>query len=67
MPNLFDCRFYQQSGVPGIVGVIDCTHVAIKKPPLNDPIYPENIYVNRKSYHSINVQLVMEFTPPYDL
>lgn len=52
------CRFYQEHGFPGVVGCIDCTHVAIVRPGTQDPEYPEHLYVNRKNYHSINVQLV---------
>nr|CAH7737563.1 unnamed protein product [Callosobruchus chinensis] len=36
--------------VTGAVGVIDCTHIKIKKPPLDGE------YINRKGSHSINVQ-----------
>src|SRR5699024_8478387 len=35
-----------------------CTHEAIFPPKINDPIHPEAICVNRKRYHSLNVQLV---------
>ncbi|KAJ8911576.1 hypothetical protein NQ315_008919 [Exocentrus adspersus] len=38
---------------PGIIGCIDGTHVAIVT-----PYEHENIYVNRKRYHSLNVQIV---------
>lgn len=43
--------------MPGIVGCIDCTHVAIVPPKQQDPLAPEHIFINRKQYHSINVQL----------
>lgn len=46
-------RFYEKHRFPGEVGCIDCTHVAVVAPNEN-----EHIYVNRKGYHSINVQLV---------
>ncbi|XP_053975576.1 putative nuclease HARBI1 [Hylaeus volcanicus] len=52
--------FYQGHGFPGVIGCIDCTHVAIVAPGINDPEYPEHIYVNRKGYRSINVQLVCD-------
>ncbi|XP_063920898.1 putative nuclease HARBI1 [Zophobas morio] len=53
-------RFFQKHHLPGIVGCIDCTHVAIVRPVIHDALYPEHIYVNRKQYHSINVQLVCD-------
>nr|CAH7713967.1 unnamed protein product [Callosobruchus chinensis] len=36
---------------PCAVAVIDCTHIKIEKPPLHG-----DEYINRKGYHSINVQ-----------
>ncbi|KAJ8913907.1 hypothetical protein NQ315_005704 [Exocentrus adspersus] len=53
-------RFYDKYGLPGVIGAIDCTHVAIFPPSQNDEVYPEHIYVNRKNYHSLNVQLVCD-------
>jgi len=50
--------FYSKSGVPGIVGAIDCTHVAIQSPGADDG----EIYRNRKGFFSINVQLVCDCT-----
>ena len=47
--------FYSKSGVPGIVGCIDGTHVRIQAP--SDHEY---LYVNRKGYHSINVQIACD-------
>lgn len=51
-------RFNTKYNFPGIVGIIDCTHIGIFPPKTDDPVHPEYIYVNRKNYHSINVQLV---------
>lgn len=51
-------RFYDKFKLPGVIGVIDCTHIAIVPPCADDPIYPEHVYINRKGYHSINSQLV---------
>lgn len=49
-------NFYRKYNFPGIVGCIDCTHVAIKA-----PTEDEHIYFNaRKRYHSLNVQLVCD-------
>ena len=44
-------RFYnhKKGKKPQIIGIVDGTHIAIKKPQKN-----ESTYVNRKSYHSIN-------------
>nr|CAI5826191.1 unnamed protein product [Callosobruchus analis] len=52
-------QFYMKFGFPGIIGCIDCTHVAIVSPHQQHPDYPEHLYINRKHYHSINVQLVI--------
>ncbi len=41
------------TGIPGIVGAIDGTHIAIKKP--SNRTAPE-VYFNRKAFYSINVQ-----------
>lgn len=39
--------------MPGVIGCIDGTHVAIVRPNQN-----EEVYFNRKHYHSLNVLLV---------
>ncbi|XP_071573951.1 putative nuclease HARBI1 [Temnothorax nylanderi] len=52
--------FWEKYQFPGIIGCIDCTHVAIVAPPTHHPQFPEYIYVNRKGYHSINVQLICD-------
>ncbi|XP_052755270.1 putative nuclease HARBI1 [Galleria mellonella] len=46
-------RFYNKFGMPGVLGCIDCTHVAIVRPTEN-----EERYYCRKQYHSLNVQLI---------
>lgn len=59
---IFVISFYRNTGFPGVIGCIDSTHVAIVPPPMNlnlvENQYPEYLYINRKNYHSINVQLV---------
>ena len=54
--------FYEIANFPGVLGAIDCTHVAIQSP---GGEYAE-LYRNRKGYFSINVQAVcnarLEFT-----
>jgi hypothetical protein len=47
--------FYGIANFPNIVGAIDGTHVRIKSPSTD-----EYLYVNRKNYHSINVQGVCD-------
>lgn len=49
-------RFLDENGLPGLVGIIDGTHVAVSA--LNHEI--EHAYVNRKGFHSINVQIVCD-------
>lgn len=46
-------KFYQLSNFPNVIGAIDCTHIAIKAPQIN-----EDVYVNRKQYHSLNIQVI---------
>jgi len=50
--------FHSRPKMPGIIGAIDCTHVAIQSPGSDDA----EIYRNRKGFFSINVQLVCEPT-----
>uniref|UniRef100_A0A674MSP0 Putative nuclease HARBI1 n=1 Tax=Takifugu rubripes TaxID=31033 RepID=A0A674MSP0_TAKRU len=45
--------FHNIAGLPNTIGAIDCTHVSIKAP--SPDSFP---YLNRKQYHSINVQLI---------
>lgn len=48
------CRgFHYMNGFPRVIGAIDGTHIPIKAPN-NNP----QVYVNRKGYHSLNVQCV---------
>lgn len=42
--------------IPGIFGFIDGTHINIVGP--GSPRFPEFVFINRKNYHSINVQIV---------
>lgn len=46
-------RFMEATGFPGVLGAIDCTHVAML-PPHEE----EHNYLNRKNFHSKNIQLV---------
>ena len=47
--------FYDVASFPGVIGCMDCTHIRIQAPHLD-----ENSYVNRKRYHSINVQAICD-------
>lgn len=52
-------RFMQmENGFPGIIGAIDCTHIAISSPPANDINHPAIVFLNRKGYYSLNVQII---------
>ena len=44
--------FQAEGGFPGVVGVIDATHIHIRAPE-----YEPGAYVNRKKFHSMNVQV----------
>lgn len=48
----------EKTRFPGVIGAIDCTHVAIVPPVKVNRENREYLFVNRKGYHSINVQLV---------
>ena len=48
--------FFSSSGLPEVIGAIDCTHVPIQSPGGNEA----EIYRNRKGYFSINVQLISD-------
>ncbi|XP_050065798.1 putative nuclease HARBI1 [Aphis gossypii] len=57
-------EFYRENWISRSYRCIDCTHIAIVSPStnlnLNENQNPEHIYVNRKGYHSINVQLICD-------
>nr|XP_023659459.1 putative nuclease HARBI1 [Paramormyrops kingsleyae] len=48
--------FHAIAGFPRVIGIIDCTHIPISAP-LGEH---EGDYVNRKSIHSINVQMTCD-------
>ena len=50
-------EFFQLAGFPNVVGALDCTHVRLYGAPLGEN---EHVYVNRKGYHSINVQAICD-------
>ena len=47
--------FHSIAGFPNVVGAIDCSHIAIKSPTQH-----EEVYVNRKGIHTVNVQTVCD-------
>ncbi|XP_071104771.1 putative nuclease HARBI1 [Haliotis cracherodii] len=53
--NRTQVQFQAIGGFPGVIGVIDGTHVRIIAPHVNEPEF-----VCRKGFHSINVQVVMD-------
>ena len=48
-------KFFEMRRMPGVVGCIDGTHVRIQAPSRD-----EASFVNRKGYHSINIQAVCD-------
>ncbi|XP_061574215.1 putative nuclease HARBI1 [Cololabis saira] len=48
-------QFAAIAGFPNVIVVIDCTHIAIKAPSVD-----EFAYVNLKNFHSINVQIIWD-------
>lgn len=48
-------ELYEIAGFPNVIGAIDCTHVRLKPPSMND-----YAFINRKNYHSINVQVICD-------
>lgn len=50
-------EFFKLAGFPGVIGCIDGTHIRIQAPSQNEPAF-----VNRKGFHSINVQAICDYT-----
>jgi len=48
-------QFEARAGFPNVIGAIDCTNIAIKA-----PSHDEFVYVKRKHFHSINVQIICD-------
>ncbi|KAI4455703.1 hypothetical protein MML48_9g00006859 [Holotrichia oblita] len=46
------------NGFPGIIGCVDCTHISIIAPPIYDAQFPFILFLNRKGYYSLNVQII---------
>ncbi|CAG2190501.1 HARBI1 [Mytilus edulis] len=64
--NRMKCGFHRQMNFPNVLGCIDCTHIKIQ-----GPSEDEAAFVNRKGFHSVNVQAVCDYEvvtlclPPY--
>ena len=48
-------KYYEMCGMPRIIGAVDGTLIAIKGPAIE-----EHLYVCRKGYHALNVQVVAD-------
>ena len=46
---------YKIAGFPCVIGCVDGTHIRLQAPSQNEPNY-----VNRKKFHSINVQVICD-------
>jgi hypothetical protein len=53
--NTIRAGMYDIAGFPCVIGCIDGTHIRLQAPIQNEPNY-----VNRKNYHSINVQVICD-------
>ena len=47
--------FHSIAGFRNVVGAIDCSHIAVKTPSVH-----EEVFVNRKGIHTINIQAVCD-------
>lgn len=50
--------FNNLNSFPGIIGLVDGTHIKIQAPPTNDPDFPGILFYNRKGFYSLNVQII---------
>uniref|UniRef100_A0A3Q2PDQ6 Putative nuclease HARBI1 n=1 Tax=Fundulus heteroclitus TaxID=8078 RepID=A0A3Q2PDQ6_FUNHE len=55
-PQVVKQNLFAIAGFPNVIGAIDCTHIPIKAPPGPN----EGDFVNRKGFHSVNVQMVCD-------
>ncbi|XP_049314076.1 putative nuclease HARBI1 [Bactrocera dorsalis] len=57
--NTIKMGFHNKFGIKGVIGAIDCTHVAIIGPSSSSNVIPHE-YMNRKGYYSINVEAICD-------
>lgn len=52
--------FYEKFGMPGVIGCVDGTHIAINGVflPLGNLELPRLVFLNRKGFFSVNCQIV---------
>lgn len=55
--NEIKTSFEDDGGFPGVIGLIDGTHIRIRAPE-----HEPEAYINRKKYHSLNVQVILVVT-----
>lgn len=56
--NSIKTQFSAKFGMPGVIGLIDCTHISILRPPSDvEQVY----FAVRKAAHTKNVQIVCDF------
>ena len=48
-------KFFRIANFPNVIGIIDGTHIPIVAPPVD-----EEVYINRKNFHSLNIQVVCD-------
>ncbi|KAJ8930630.1 hypothetical protein NQ314_016545 [Rhamnusium bicolor] len=53
--NKVKAQFMRKTRFPGVLGAIDCTYISIIA-----PVVEEHNYLNRKGYHSKNVQIICD-------
>ncbi|XP_036347072.1 putative nuclease HARBI1, partial [Rhagoletis pomonella] len=58
-------KLFNKFGIKGVIGAIDCTHIAILAPVSLTPNIVAHDYMNRKGYYSVNVEAVSIHTYTY--
>lgn len=53
-------KFMAKNDFPGIIGIVNGTHIGIISPPTNDPNAPADLFYNSKGFYSLNVQIICD-------